>query len=315
MHPLHGPKPVPVSDLYNYSFEFPFETAFSAVYWTRWFADYWINSIVISLAYVLVIFLGEKFMRDRAAFDLKKALTVWNFAAALFSILGAIRMTPEFFHVLRNYGFRYSICTSGYTQLRVTGFWATVFTLSKALELIDTAFIVLRKRPVIFLHWYHHVTVMLLTWYGFKDHPSPARWFIWMNYSVHGVMYTYYGVRAIGWRTAKWISVTVTTMQISQMLVGCYIAYDIYTAKAHGEFCQQTPIHLRFTIIVYFSYLILFVQFFYEAYLKRGRGRAKKAMATTNGEESAAVTNGLATKQKRETQNGLANNNENHKTK
>ena len=31
---------------------------------------------------------------------------------------------------------------------------------------MDTAFIVLRKRKLIFLHWYHHATVLLVCWYA-----------------------------------------------------------------------------------------------------------------------------------------------------
>jgi len=276
---------MPASQLYNYSFELPFEATFDAGEWTRWFDTYWFHSITLSIIYMAAIWTGRTAMRNRPAFGLTKPLIYWNFAAALFSLVGAIRMTPEFFYVLRNYGFGYSVCTSGYTQLKVAGFWATTFTLSKAIELIDTAFIVLRKRPVIFLHWYHHVTVLLLTWYGYSDHTAPARWFIWMNYTIHAIMYTYYGLRAMSIRTPKWISASITSMQIGQMVVGCYIAYHVYDAKANGSFCQQTHKHLRFTIFIYFTYLVLFLHFFYQAYLSKGKQRASARFdrATNNG--------------------------------
>ena len=36
----------------------------------------------------------------------------------------------------------------------------TLFTLTKALEFGDTVLLALRKRPITFLHAYHHLTVV-----------------------------------------------------------------------------------------------------------------------------------------------------------
>lgn len=33
-------------------------------------------------------------------------------------------------------------------------------------EFGDTWLLVLKKKPIIFLHWYHHMTVLLYSWHG-----------------------------------------------------------------------------------------------------------------------------------------------------
>ena len=72
-----------------------------------------------------------------------------------------------------------------------------VYLISKVPELGDTIFIVLRKQRLIFLHWYHHVTVLIYCWYSFSQYTAPARWFVVMNFIVHSIMYTYYAFKAL----------------------------------------------------------------------------------------------------------------------
>merc|ERR1712072_138491 len=62
------------------------------------------------------------------------------------------------------------------------GLWLTLFIFSKIPELIDTAFLVIRKKPVIFLHWYHHFTVMLYCWHALDTTAAPGIWFAAMNF-------------------------------------------------------------------------------------------------------------------------------------
>lgn len=79
--------------------------------------------------------------------------------------------------------------------------WGWIFALSKVIEFGDTVFIVLRKSRLSFLHWYHHITVCVYSWYALTPIPSAlSDWFGGMNYSVHTCMYTYYALRASGYK-------------------------------------------------------------------------------------------------------------------
>jgi len=150
-----------------------------------------------------------------------------------------------------------------------TKFWAYTFVISKAYELGDTVFIVLRKQPLIFLHWYHHITVMIYVWYSYTDHTGPGRWFCMMNYTVHSFMYSYYTVRAMRFRTPRWVSIFITSIQIAQMAMGLTVNFVSYYVKtAGGRYCQQSFENMRYCTAMYLSYFFLFAYFFYTAYIR-----------------------------------------------
>merc|ERR1711887_411474 len=109
--------------------------------------------------------------------------------------MGALRTWPELLYTLFNHGFHHSVCIPSFYD-GVTGFWAYMFVISKMPELGDTLFIVLRKQQLIFLHWYHHLTVLIYVFYCFSQFTSCARWFMVMNYFAHSLMYSYYALKA-----------------------------------------------------------------------------------------------------------------------
>lgn len=209
------------------------------------------------------------------AFELRKGLTIWNACLALFSILCFVRTSPEFARTLTKHGFVHSVCQSTYGQDIVFDFWLLAFVGSKFVDLFDTAFIVLRRRRLTFLHCYHHVTVLVYCWHGGKELTAAGRWFCWMNYFVHSIMYIYYAIRASGYRIPKRISISVTSLQLTQMIVGCYIVCIVYQTKMKAwqagldadEACRQSWENLYFCFAIYSSYFCLFLRFFIQAYL------------------------------------------------
>ena len=92
-------------------------------------------------------------------------LCAWNATLCLFSAAAFVRSAEEMLHVVRTYGFRPSVCFTP-QPFGVMPFWISAFAWSKVVELGDTLFLVGMQRPVVTLHWYHHVTVLLYTWHS-----------------------------------------------------------------------------------------------------------------------------------------------------
>lgn len=88
--------------------------------WRLWMGENWSISLYASIAYVILIFAGQRFMRDRPAFQLRGVLTLWNIGLALFSMIAFVRVLPELVHVLsRPNGFFNSVCERLVSQLVV----------------------------------------------------------------------------------------------------------------------------------------------------------------------------------------------------
>lgn len=270
---------------YNYTFLFAFEKKFFNVTLGEekllLVEDKLYNTVLYSLAYLLIIFAGRKFMEKRDKFILRHELIAWNFVLAGFSMLGVARLLPEFLWVVQTKGLRHSYCTRDYIY-GVTGGWCVLFAGSKFPELIDTFFIVARKQKLIFLHWFHHFSVLLYAAFSAVDYSGSARWFSLMNFTVHAFMYTYYGFRACRFRIPKWVSMMLTGLQILQMVIGCYINITGYLIKKRGEHCEISDESLNGSFLIFLAYLILFVNFFIQSYLKPKVVKANAA-AAVNG--------------------------------
>ena len=150
----------PSTHIYTHMFQFEeiFESKKFVHACTEWMQNNWILSVICSILYIILIFTGKLYMHDKPRFELRLPLILWNVCLAIFSLLGTIRVWPEFIYTFNTHGFVYTVCDYQ-CAYGITGFWTFLFVLSKVPELVDTLFIVLRKQELIFLHWYHHATV------------------------------------------------------------------------------------------------------------------------------------------------------------
>lgn len=259
----------------NYSYVFNFESDFIHQETRTWMAENWTIAFYYVGIYMVLVFGGQYLMQSRPRFELRGVLSAWNTILAAFSIMGACRTVPEFLHTLTHYGLFHSVCVPSFIeQDKVSGFWTWMFVLSKLPELGDTLFIVLRKQPLIFLHWYHHITVLLYSWFSYTEYTSSARWFIVMNYCVHAVMYSYYALRSMGYSPPKAFAMVITALQLTQMIIGCAINIWAHNLLKYGQSeCHISSINIKLSIAMYFSYFVLFARFFYKAYMSPDRRR------------------------------------------
>ncbi|KAF8364191.1 hypothetical protein PRIPAC_91114 [Pristionchus pacificus] len=241
----------------------------------HFFKANWSHSIWIAVLYSCAVHLGEKAMADRKPFKLKWPLIIWNAALAIFSLAGTIRMAEEFSYVLTNFPLLDSI-SYAVDPKEPAAFWAGLFAASKLFELLDTAFVVARKKPLIFLHWYHHAVVLVYVWHSACELVAGGRWFITMNYGVHALMYAYYALTAAGIRLPRSFSMVITTLQTTQMLIGVAISFAVLHYKLQGRIMQQSYENLLLCFAIYSSFAVLFMNFFHKSYLKK-REKSKTA--------------------------------------
>ena len=150
----------------------------------------------------------------------------------------------------------------------MAAFWYFAFSVAKAVELGGTAFIVLRKQKLIFLHWYHHVITFISTWYACCYSLGVAPWIVTTNIGVHAIMYTYYAFKAMKYRVPVFVSMFITSVQFIQMVLGVYAMYLGYGMTLTNQSCQLTSREALWYFGVYFSFLFLFGHFFYKTYIE-----------------------------------------------
>lgn len=59
----------------------------------------------------------------------------------------------------------------------------------------------------------------------------------------------------------------ITLLQLTQMIIGCWINLKAWEYKKNGEMCQVTDENLKVSLVMYGTYFLLFAQFFLGSYI------------------------------------------------
>ncbi|NXR75587.1 ELOV6 protein, partial [Pycnonotus jocosus] len=243
-----------------------FEKNFNHLAAGKWMEENWQKCFLFSAIYCVLIFGIQHFMKERRPFNLRAPLALWSFSLTLFSLVAACRVWKHLAFLLLTKGFKQSLCSRSFYVHPVSKLWIYLFVQSKLVEFGDTLFIVLRKKKLIFLHWYHHLLTMILAWYGYGIMAIGIGWNAALNLAVHFLTYSYYTATAMGIRVPRSIAMLVTTAQMLQMTVFVIMNILVIFWK-DDKLCQFTWPTFFLSSSLYTTLLLLFSNFYVKTYL------------------------------------------------
>lgn len=250
-------------------------------------------TVAIFATYLLITKYGPKYMAKREPFKLKYPIILYNIGITLLNLW----MTLELCWCAYKRGYNL-VCqlvdvSNNEYEMRIANvvWW---YYISKCMEFMDTFFFILRKKEnqLSFLHIYHHSTMFCVWWAGTRFVPGGSVLSaVLVNCFVHVLMYSYYALAAIGPHIQKylWWKKYLTMMQLVQFAAG--VSIGVYLIASGCQFTRW----MQYVFVCYaMSFLLLFSDFYKNAYMLRGDGRrpdSRKELEKSKGKQS----NGYAT--------------------
>ncbi|KAL4640895.1 elongation of very long chain fatty acids protein 5 isoform X1 [Arapaima gigas] len=229
--------------------------------------DDYLPTLLLTLLYLLIVWMGPKYMRNKQAFSCRGVMVVYNLSLTLLSLYMFYELVTGVVQGKYNF-FCQDTRSGGASDDRIMNvLWWYYF--SKLIEFMDTFFFILRKNnhQITFLHVYHHATMLNIWWFVMNWVPCGHSYFgACLNSFIHVLMYSYYGLSAIpAMRPYLWWKKYITQGQLIQ-----FILTVVQTTCAVVWPCGFPVGWLYFQICYMITLIILFLNFYVQTYKKRG---------------------------------------------
>ncbi|KAF6731553.1 Elongation of very long chain fatty acids protein 5 [Oryzias melastigma] len=248
--------------------------------------DNYLPTFALTVMYLLIVWLGPKYMRHRQAYSCRGLMLLYNLGVTVLSFYMCYQLVSTFWSGGYNF-----YCQNTYSKPEadikiINALWWYYF--SKLIEFADTFFFILRKNnhQITFLHVYHHASMLNIWWFVMNWIPCGHSYFgASLNSFVHVVMYSYYGLSSIpALRPYLWWKKYITQLQLIQFVLTIW-----QTACAAVWPCGFPIRWLYFQISYMGTFVLLFSNFYIQTYKKQSASRQKELK---NG--SSLSTNGHA---------------------
>eukprot|EP01100_Stratorugosa_tubuloviscum_P000053 TRINITY_DN1013_c0_g1_i1.p1 TRINITY_DN1013_c0_g1~~TRINITY_DN1013_c0_g1_i1.p1 ORF type:complete len:277 (-),score=76.68 TRINITY_DN1013_c0_g1_i1:61-891(-) len=233
--------------------------------------------ITTTIVYLLFVFIGPKIMSGFKPIKLTYIMAIYNFSLSLFSVLTFLITFTQLSNYVMEYGFERLATNPIELWSGPCFFWTWLFVQSKFIELADTFFLVLNKKQIIFLHYFHHATVLLYCWHSIVVHSPTGFFFCTVNAFIHSFMYFYYFLCCFT-KPPFW-GKYLTIAQIVQMFIGIGFCanwmYYKFIKKVDCPITGSAEVLAICGFLMYGSYLILFVLFYINRNVRTNNNNTK----------------------------------------
>ncbi|KAF7339472.1 Elongation of fatty acids protein [Mycena sanguinolenta] len=260
------------------------------------------NTVVFGTlaGYLALIFGIQAAMKNHPPQRLNTLFQAHNVILSAGSLLLLVLLIEEVVPIIWNTGIFNAMCAEASWTPRME-FYYMINYYFKYLELLDTVFLAFKKKPLPFLHVFHHSATALLCYSQLIGRTSISWTVISLNLTVHVLMYYYYYATAGGAKI--WWKKYLTMMQIIQFVIDLFVVYfGTYGHFAatyydgvipHMGNCAGSETAALFGCGLLTSYLGLFINFYFQTYKKKPSSKAPRTNGVANGHANGSA-NGYA---------------------
>ena len=233
----------------------------------------------ICIFYAVLVKLLQIWVASQPSFKLPKWFESFRKAHNLLLSITSLLMGVAMIYATYMDG-RYSSWKAAACQMTpmsgIYGFANFVYLVSKIWEWVDTFILVVTKKHVITLHWFHHMTTFTM---AALTHNFPVGGFAWLNCLIHTVMYLHY------YSPVRWARPFITSGQLIQFVI--VLTIHVYSYLNPATCFDMAPVmgEWLFCFTVVFGFFVMFVLFFIEEYISPKKKEKKVAAVDTKKSE------------------------------